>query len=107
MSIGGAEDPVRLVFDATAGPAVVVSLVDLGDRFRFVANEIDVVEPPAELPKLPVARAVWKPRPDFTTAVEGWLAAGGSHHTVYTAALGLDAFTDLAEIMGVELVSVG
>jgi L-arabinose isomerase len=106
LSIGGKEDPVRLVFDAEPGPAVVVSLVDLGDRFRFVANEIDVVTPPAELPKLPVARAVWRPRPDFTTGVEQWLAAGGSHHTVYSAALGLDAFTDLARMMGVELVAI-
>ena len=107
LSIGGAEDPVRLVFDAAAGPAVVVSLVGLGDRFRFIANEVDVIAPPHELPKLPVARAVWKPRPDFTTAAEGWLAAGGSHHTVFTSALGLEAFADLAEIAGVELVSIG
>ncbi len=106
LSIGGAGDPVRLVFDAAVGPAVVVSLVDLGDRFRFVANEVDVIAPPQALPKLPVARAVWGPRPDFTTAVEGWLAAGGSHHTVFTAALGLEAFADLAEIAGIELVSI-
>jgi L-arabinose isomerase len=107
LSIGGADDPVRLVFDAEPGPAVVVSLVDLGDRFRFVANEIDVVVPPAELPRLPVARAVWKPRPDFTTAVESWLEAGGSHHTAYSTALGLEPFEDLAEMMGVELVAIG
>ena len=107
LSIGGAEDPVRLVFDAAPGPAVVVSLVDLGDRFRLVANEVDVIAPPHELPKLPVARAVWKPRPDFTTATEAWLTAGGSHHSVFTSALGLEAFADLAEIAGVELVSIG
>jgi L-arabinose isomerase len=107
LSIGGADDPVRLVFDAAAGPAVVVSLIDLGDRFRFVANEVDVIAPPRELPNLPVARAVWRPRPDFTAAAEGWLAAGGSHHTVFTSSLGLEAFADLAEIAGVELVSVG
>jgi L-arabinose isomerase len=106
LSIGGKADPVRLVFDAAPGPAVVVSLVDLGDRFRLVANEIDVVAPPQELPKLPVARAVWEPRPDFTTAVEGWLVAGGSHHTVFTAALGLEPIRDLAEIAGVELVAI-
>jgi L-arabinose isomerase len=107
LSIGGAGDPVRLVFDATPGPAVVVSLVDLGDRFRFVANEVDVIAPPQALPNLPVARAVWQPRPDFTTAVEGWLAAGGSHHTVFTAALGLEAFADFAVIAGIELLSIG
>jgi L-arabinose isomerase len=106
LSIGGADDPVRLVFDAAAGPAVVVSLVDLGDRFRFVANEVDVIAPPRPLPNLPVARAVWRPRPNFTTAVEGWLAAGGSHHTVFTAALGLEAFADLCEIAGTELIAI-
>jgi L-arabinose isomerase len=106
LGIGGRDDPVRLVFNAAAGPAVVLSLVDLGSRFRLVANEVDVVPPPQELPKLPVARAVWKPRPDFTTAAEAWLAAGGSHHTVFTAALGLEAVTDLAEIAGVELVAI-
>ena len=66
LSIGGREDPVRLVFDAAPGPATVVGLADLGDRFRLVANEIDVVTPPAPLPRLPVARAVWRPRPDLT-----------------------------------------
>ena len=106
LSIGGKDDPVRLVFEAGPGPAVVVSLVDLGDRFRLVANAVDVIAPPEELPKLPVARAVWQPRPDFTTAAEAWLVAGGSHHTVFTAALGLEAITDLAEIAGVELVSI-
>ena len=106
LSIGGHDDPVRLVFTASPGPAVVVSLVDLGDRFRLVANEVDVIAPPEALPKLPVARAVWEPRPDFTTAVEGWLVAGGSHHTVFTAALGLEAIADLAEMAGVELVSI-
>jgi L-arabinose isomerase len=106
LSIGGHDDPVRLVFTASPGPAVVVSLVDLGDRFRLIANEVDVIAPPEALPKLPVARAVWEPRPDFTTAAEGWLVAGGSHHTVFTAALGLEAIADLAEMAGVELVSI-
>ena len=106
LSIGGRGDPVRLVFDAAPGPAVVLSLVDLGSRFRLVANEIDVVTPPHELPNLPVARAVWTPRPDFTTALEAWLVAGGSHHTAFTAALGMDAISDLAEIAGVELVAI-
>ena len=106
LSIGGRSDPVRLVFNAAPVPAVVLSLVDLGTRFRIVANEVDVVTPSRELPKLPVARAVWAPRPDFTTALEGWLAAGGSHHTAFTAALGLEAVADLAEIAGVELIEI-
>src|SRR5207237_4161771 len=68
LGIGGREDPVRLVFDARPGPAVVVGLADLGDRFRLVANEIDVVPPLEPLPRLPVARAVWAPRPDLRTS---------------------------------------
>ncbi len=106
LSIGGKPDPVRLVFTARPGPAIVVSLIDVGDRFRLVANEVDVVPPDAELPKLPVARAVWRPRPDLSTAAEAWLLAGGAHHTVLTGALGLDAVADLAEIAGLELLAI-
>jgi len=106
LSIGGKDDPVRLVFDAAPGPAVVVSLVDLGHRFRLVANEIETVEPDEDLPRLPVARAVWKPRPDLATAAEAWLTAGGSHHTVYTTALRIEEISDFAELTGVELVVI-
>ena len=107
LSIGGKDDPVRLVFTAEPGPAVLLSLIDLGDRFRLVANEVDVVEPPEPLPLLPVARALWRPRPDLETATEAWLEAGGSHHTVYTTALGIEPLADLAEIAGLELVVIG
>ncbi|MBV6699691.1 L-arabinose isomerase [Kitasatospora aureofaciens] len=106
LSIGGREDPVRLVFDAEPGPAVVVGLADLGDRFRLVANEVDVVEPPAPLPHLPVARAVWKPRPDLHTSTEAWLTAGGPHHTVLSRAVGAEELDDLAEMLGVELLLI-
>ncbi|MFD9125450.1 L-arabinose isomerase [Kitasatospora sp. NPDC059571] len=106
LSIGGREDPVRLVFDAAPGPAVVVGLADMGDRFRLVANEIDVVDPAEPLPRLPVARAVWKPRPDFRTATEAWLTAGAPHHTVLTRALDTDVLDDLAEMLAVELVLI-
>ena len=85
---------------------VIVALIDLGDRFRLVANEVDVVEPPEPLPRLPVARAVWKPRPDFATAAEAWLEAGGSHHTVLTTAVAPEALEDLAEIAGIELLVI-
>jgi L-arabinose isomerase len=88
LSIGGREDPVRLVFDAAPGPAVVLGLCDLGDRFRMVANEVDVVPPDEPLPKLPVARAVWRPRPDLATSAEAWLTAGAPHHTVLSQAVG-------------------
>ncbi|MGZ4291521.1 MAG: L-arabinose isomerase [Gaiellaceae bacterium] len=106
LSIGGHDDPVRLVFTAATGPAVVVALLDLGGRFRIVANEIDVIPPQQELPRLPVARAVWKPRPDLSTAAESWLLAGGPHHSVFTAALGIEAIADFAEIAGIELVVI-
>ncbi|HEY7967702.1 MAG TPA: L-arabinose isomerase [Solirubrobacteraceae bacterium] len=106
LSIGGREDPVRLVFDAAPGPAIVFALLDLGDRFRMVANSVDVIEPPHALPRLPVARAVWKPRPSFSTAAESWLAAGGPHHTVFTAALDMETIEDFARIAGIELLVI-
>ncbi len=106
LSIGARQDPVRLVFTATPGPAVVVALLDLGDRFRLVANEVEVVPPEEELPRLPVARAIWRPKPSFATAAEAWLEAGGLHHTTFTQALTVEAISDLAEIAGVELVVI-
>jgi L-arabinose isomerase len=106
LSIGGKQDPVRLVFTAAPGPAVVVALLDVGDRFRLVANTIEVVAPDEELPKLPVARALWKPAPDLATAAEAWLLAGGPHHTVFTSAIGVDVLEDFAEIAGMELLVI-
>jgi L-arabinose isomerase len=106
LGIGGREDPVRLVFDAAPGPAVVVGLADLGDRFRLVANEIDVVTPPHPLPALPVARAVWRPAPDLRTSTESWLTAGGPHHTVLSTALTSEHLDDLAEMLRVELALI-
>jgi L-arabinose isomerase len=106
LSIGGRDDPVRLVFTAVPGPAVVVSLVDLGDRFRLIANEIEIIPPPEPLPKLPVARAVWRPQPDLATAATAWLEAGGSHHTVLTTALTGEHLEDLAQIAGIELLVI-
>jgi L-arabinose isomerase len=106
LSIGGKADPVRLVFDAAPGPAVVVGILDLGDRFRLVLNEIDVVPPDEPLPKLPVARAVWRAKPDLATAAEAWLVAGGPHHTVFSRSLTTEVFEDLAEIAGIELLVI-
>ena len=106
LSIGGREDPVRLVFTAPAGPAVTICLIDVGGRLRLVANEVNVVPPDQDLPRLPVARAVWEPRPELSTAAEAWLMAGGSHHSVFTMALKMEALRDLAEIAGVELVVI-
>jgi len=106
LGIGGRGDPVRLVFDADAGPAVVVALSDMRDRFRLVANVVEVVELPHPLPHLPVARAVWKPEPDFATSTAAWLTAGAAHHTVMSTAVGLEVFEDFAEIAKNELVVI-
>jgi L-arabinose isomerase len=106
LSIGGKQDPVRLVFTAAPGPAIVVALLDVGDRFRLVANTIEVVTPDEELPNLPVARALWKPAPDLAVAAEAWLLAGGPHHTVFTSAIGIDVLEDFAEIAGMELLVI-
>jgi L-arabinose isomerase len=106
LSIGGKADPVRLVFTAAPGPAVVAAMLDLGDRFRLVLNEIEIVEPKEDLPRLPVARALWKPKPDFHTAAEAWLRAGGPHHSVLCRAIGTEAFADFAEIAGIELLVI-
>jgi L-arabinose isomerase len=103
LGIGDREDPVRLVFDADPGPAFVVGILDLGDRFRLVANTIEIVPPVEPLPNLPVARAAWKPAPDLATSTECWISAGGPHHTVLTTQIERDALEDLATIAGVEL----
>ena len=105
FGIGGKEDPVRLVFDAPTGPALNASLIDLGGRFRLIVNEVEAVSHPP-LPKLPVARAVWRPRPDFKTALAAWIYAGGAHHTVYSYVLTSEHLEDFAEIAGVELVVI-
>jgi L-arabinose isomerase len=106
LFVGEREDPVRLVFTAAPGPGVVVGMVDMGTHLRLVANEVDAIEPPGDLPALPVARALWVPRPDFTTAAESWLMAGGPHHTAYSQAIGLDVIEDLAEMLDVELLAI-
>jgi len=106
LAIGGRADPVRLVFTASPGPAIAVGLLDLGDRFRLVLNEVDLVVPPEALPRLPVARAVWQPRPDLRTAAEAWLLAGGPHHTSLSRALTTEHLSDFADMTGIELVVI-
>jgi L-arabinose isomerase len=107
LGIGGKEDPVRLVFDAPAGPALNASLIDLGNRFRLLVNEVDAIRPPHALPKLPVARAVWKCRPDFATACESWIHAGGAHHTGFSYTVTREHLEDFATIAGIECVVIG
>jgi L-arabinose isomerase len=104
LGIGGREDPARLVFDARPGAATNASLVDLGDGFRLVVSEVDVVPPPHPLPRLPVARAVWKCRPDFATACAGWIYAGGAHHTAFSYGVTTEMLEDFAAIAGIECV---
>jgi L-arabinose isomerase len=105
LGIGGKEDPVRLVFEAPLGPALNVSLIDLGPRFRLIVNEVTAVAPPS-LPKLPVARALWECKPNFTTAVTCWIYAGGAHHTGYSYSVTTEHMRDFAEIAGVEIVVI-
>jgi L-arabinose isomerase len=106
LGIGGREDPVRLVFNADPGPAVVVAMSDMRDRFRLVANVVEVVEPAEALPNLPVGRAVWRPEPDFATSAAAWLTAGAAHHTVMSTAVGIEVFQDFAEIARTELLVI-
>lgn len=106
LGIGGKEDPVRLVFNAPKGPALNASLVDMGTRFRLIVNEVEVVEPKAALPHLPVARVLWEPKPDMETAVTAWILAGGAHHTVYSQALTTEFLEDFAELAGIELLVI-
>jgi L-arabinose isomerase len=106
LSIGGKADPARLVFDAAPGPAIVAAVIDLGNRFRLVANVVDAVDPDAPLPRLPVARALWLPRPDLKVAAAAWIHAGSSHHTVFSRAVGAEHLRDFADMAGVEFVLI-
>ncbi len=106
LGIGGKEDPVRLVFDAGAGPALNASIVDLGNRFRLLVNTVDAVEPAQSLPKLPVARVLWEAHPDLKTAAAAWILAGGAHHTCYSESLNAEYMEDYAEMAGIEYVLI-
>ena len=105
LGIGGKDDPVRLVFNAKKGPAINVTLIDLGNRFRLISNSVTAVDHP-DLPKLPVARAVWKCQPDFKTALRAWILAGGAHHTAYSYDVTTEMLDDFATIAGIELAVI-
>jgi len=105
LGIGGKEDPIRLVFDAATGPALNASLIDLGNRFRLLVNEVKAVKVPA-MPKLPVARAVWECQPDFKTACQAWILAGGAHHTGFAYDVTTEMLEDFATIAGIETVVI-
>ena len=106
LGIGGKEDPVRLVFNSPAGPAINASLIDMGNRFRLIVNEVEAVEPMADLPKLPVARVLWDCKPSLEEATTAWILAGGAHHTVYSQALTTAYMEDFADIAGIELLVI-
>ncbi|HZX75510.1 MAG TPA: L-arabinose isomerase [Cyclobacteriaceae bacterium] len=107
LGIGGKADPVRLVFNSAAGPALNASVIDMGNRFRLLVNEVEAVKPEHELPKLPVARVLWKPLPDMNTACAAWIYAGGAHHTGYSQNLTTEHLQDFADIAGIECVQIG
>jgi L-arabinose isomerase len=92
--------------DAKPGPAVNASLVEMGDRYRMIVNVVDAVPAEAPLPKLPVARALWRPRPDLKTAAAAWIYAGGAHHTGFSLDLTAEHLADFAEMAGIELLLV-
>jgi L-arabinose isomerase len=107
LGIGGKADPVRLVFNVAGGAAINASLMDFGNRFRLLVNEVEAVEPQHQLPKLPVARVLWKPLPDMKTGCAAWILAGGAHHTCYSQNLNAQHMEDFAEMAGIEYVKIG
>jgi L-arabinose isomerase len=107
LGIGGKADPVRLVFNSAAGPALNASVVDMGNRFRLLVNEVEAVAPQHELPKLPVARVLWKPYPNMADGCAAWIYAGGAHHTCYSQNLTAEHLQDFAEMAGIECVLIG
>jgi len=107
LGIGGKADPVRLVFNVAAGPALNASIVDMGNRFRLLVNEVEAVTPPHDLPKLPVARVLWKPYPDMKTGCAAWILAGGAHHTCYSQNLSAAQMEEFADMAGIEYVLIG
>ncbi|HET6255571.1 MAG TPA: L-arabinose isomerase [Puia sp.] len=107
LGIGGKADPVRLVFNSAAGPAINASIVDMGNRFRLLVNEVEAVAPAHPLPNLPVARVLWKPLPDMATGCSAWIMAGGAHHTGYSQNLTAGHMRDFADIAGIEFALIG
>lgn len=106
LGIGGKEDPARLVFNVASGPAINTTLVDMGNRFRLLINEVEAVYPENDLPKLPVARVLWEAKPSMEVSAEAWIIAGGAHHTVFSKAVTTEMMEDFAEIAGIECVII-
>ena len=106
LGIGGKEDPVRLVFNVGAGAGLNVSLVDMGSRFRMIVNEVNAVNPDHDLPKLPVARVLWDPKPNLKIAAHAWILAGGAHHTVFSKSIDTSFMEDFADMADIELLVI-
>ncbi len=106
LGIGGKEDPVRLVFNVSGGPALNASVIDMGNRFRLLVNEVEAQEPQHDLPKLPVARVLWKTLPDMQTGCAAWILAGGAHHTCYSQNLTSEHLEDFADMARIECVLI-
>jgi len=107
LGIGGKADPARLVFNVAGGPALNASIVDMGNRFRMIVNEVEAVEPQNDLPNLPVARVLWKPLPDMKTGCAAWIYAGGAHHTAYSQNLSAELIQDFTDMAGIEFLRIG
>lgn len=105
LGIGGKADPARLCFNVAAGPAINVSLLDMGSRFRLLVNKVDVINP-IEMPKLPVARVLWTPQPNLKIASAAWIYAGGAHHSCFSQNITTEYITDFAEMAGIEVVII-
>jgi len=105
LSIGGKEDPARLVFKTATGNAINVSVVDLGNRFRMIVNEVEVIKCP-DMPNLPVASVLWKPMPDLKIGAAAWILSGGAHHTGFSTSINSEYLEDFAEMLGVEYVLI-
>lgn len=106
LGIGSKNDPARLVFNVSTGPAICVSLVDMGNRFRMIANNVDCVVPDADLPKLPVARALWVPQPNLKVGAAAWILAGGAHHTSFSQSVTSECIEDFCEMAGIEYLKI-
>jgi L-arabinose isomerase len=106
LSIGGKADPVRLVFNVAGGAAINASIIDMGNRFRLVVNEVDAIPAEKPLPKLPVARVLWNAKPNLKVAAAAWILAGGAHHTVFSKAVTAEYMEDFSEMSGIEYVLI-
>ncbi|WP_379135118.1 L-arabinose isomerase [Paenibacillus sp. sgz500958] len=106
LGIGGKEDPARMVFNGRSGPALNASIIDMGNRFRLLVNEVEGVEPQEAMPNLPVARVLWKVQPSLKAGVEAWILAGGAHHTGFSYVVTTEQLLDFAEMVGIECVVI-